>query len=251
MGDRLGEDDDAAPKVLAGKVDEAVPMVLDTIGMESHSQVRARRGRPSRQEQVAERRRALLSAAGDVFRRDGYLAATVDSIAEAAGLTKGAVYSHFDSKADLFLALLEDRVDQRATDHDDLVRRPDGTGSVRVFLERAISASRRDPEWNLALLEFRLVAARDPELNARYARAHDGAVAALAASLGALYEATSVTPPSSLVVLAAAALALDAGAILEALVADDTAAEGVSEDGIDLVARLLGFPSSTAPTSGR
>lgn len=219
--------------------------------MESKAQVRARRGRPSRHEQVAERRRALLSSAENVFRRDGYVAATVDSIAEAAGLTKGAVYSHFNSKADLFLALLEERVDQRAADHDVLVRRPDGSGSVRELLERAIAASRSEPEWNLAVLEFRLVAARDAELRARYARVHDAAVAAFAESLGAMYEATGVTPPSSLMVLAAATFALDSGATLEALVADDTAAEGVSEDGIALVARLLGFPSPQAPGSDR
>src|SRR5262245_25102997 len=91
-------------------------MVWNTPGMETRPKTAraARRGRPSRADQVAERRRFLLDAAGAVFRRDGYLAATVDAIAEVAGLTKGAVYSHFESKADLFLTLLEERVAQRA-----------------------------------------------------------------------------------------------------------------------------------------
>jgi AcrR family transcriptional regulator len=54
-------------------------------------------------------REHLLAAAGDVFAARGYHAATIDEIAEAAGFSKGAVYSNFASKEDLFLALLADR----------------------------------------------------------------------------------------------------------------------------------------------
>src|ERR1700756_5756827 len=61
-----------------------------------------------------ERRRAmtrdhLLAAAAEVFGRRGYHAATLDEVAEAAGFSKGAVYSNFASKEDLFLALLRQR----------------------------------------------------------------------------------------------------------------------------------------------
>lgn len=54
-------------------------------------------------------REHLLAAAAEVFAARGYYAATIDEIAEAAGFTKGAVYSNFTSKEDLFLALLADR----------------------------------------------------------------------------------------------------------------------------------------------
>ncbi len=53
----------------------------------------------------------LLEAARAVFVRRGYMLATLDEIAAAAGLTKGAVYARFASKADLLLALLERRID--------------------------------------------------------------------------------------------------------------------------------------------
>src|SRR5437879_6422414 len=64
-----------------------------------------------------ERRRAmtrehLLAAAAEVFARRGYHGATLDEVAETAGFTKGAVYSNFTSKEDLFLALTQRREEQ-------------------------------------------------------------------------------------------------------------------------------------------
>src|ERR1700677_4560553 len=50
----------------------------------------------------------LLQAAAEVFAERGFYAATLDEVAAAAGFTKGAVYSNFKNKEDLFLALLED-----------------------------------------------------------------------------------------------------------------------------------------------
>ncbi|HMN30494.1 MAG TPA: helix-turn-helix domain-containing protein, partial [Caldilineaceae bacterium] len=60
--------------------------------------------RPQRQQQTRER---LLDAAVEVFSRRGYHAASVEEISEAAGFSKGAVYSNFASKEELFLALLD------------------------------------------------------------------------------------------------------------------------------------------------
>ena len=144
---------------------------------------RARRGRPPRVEQVAARRRALLDAAGVVFRRDGFLAATVDSIAEAAGFTRGAVYSQFANKSDLFLTLLEERIEERAVGNDAATELPVDADGAMAFLSQGVSASVADPAWRLAVLEFRVVAARDAELNARYARVHDVAIESVSRAL--------------------------------------------------------------------
>ena len=48
-----------------------------------------------------------------MFLARGYVNATVDAIAEEAGFSKGVVYSQFESKADMFLALLEARITER------------------------------------------------------------------------------------------------------------------------------------------
>lgn len=52
-------------------------------------------------------RATLLDAARDLFGRQGYAATSLQSIVEAAGLTKGAAYHHFDDKQDLFLHVFE------------------------------------------------------------------------------------------------------------------------------------------------
>ena len=54
-------------------------------------------------------RRHLLDAAATVFARQGFHGASLDDVAAVAGFTKGAVYSNFASKDDLFLAVFEDR----------------------------------------------------------------------------------------------------------------------------------------------
>jgi AcrR family transcriptional regulator len=57
-----------------------------------------------------ERRQAILRAALDVFARRGYHAASIDEIAQAAGISKALIYEHFPSKRDLHVSLLEAEV---------------------------------------------------------------------------------------------------------------------------------------------
>jgi AcrR family transcriptional regulator len=57
-----------------------------------------------------ERREAILAAALDVFARRGYHAASIDEIAQAAGISKALIYEHFPSKRDLHASLLEAEV---------------------------------------------------------------------------------------------------------------------------------------------
>ncbi|MGH2923027.1 MAG: TetR/AcrR family transcriptional regulator, partial [Solirubrobacterales bacterium] len=56
---------------------------------------------------VAERRALIVEAAGRLFGERGYERTRLDEIAAAAGVTKPIVYRHFDSKRDLYLALLD------------------------------------------------------------------------------------------------------------------------------------------------
>ena len=60
----------------------------------------------SRDEKKAESRRRILEAARDVFFRDGFMRANLDEMAEKAGVAKGTLYRYFESKADLYVAVL-------------------------------------------------------------------------------------------------------------------------------------------------
>ncbi len=65
----------------------------------------------SRDQKKAESRRRILDAARDVFFRDGFMRANLDEMAEKAGVAKGTLYRYFESKADLYVAVLADNLD--------------------------------------------------------------------------------------------------------------------------------------------
>ena len=73
----------------------------------SHGPAGTRLPRPAR-------RRQLLGAAQEVFVAQGYHAAAMDEIAERAGVSKPVLYQHFPGKLELYLALLDESVDELA-----------------------------------------------------------------------------------------------------------------------------------------
>jgi len=65
----------------------------------------------SRAQRKARSRRQILDSARDVFFRDGFMSANLDEVAEKAGVAKGTLYRYFESKADLYVAVLADNGD--------------------------------------------------------------------------------------------------------------------------------------------
>jgi AcrR family transcriptional regulator len=63
---------------------------------------------------AAERRAQIERRAAELFARGGYAHTTMDAIAAAAGVTKPMLYRHFESKRELFAALIEQRRDELA-----------------------------------------------------------------------------------------------------------------------------------------
>ena len=79
--------------------------------------VMARMSAPNKHQQRTEQtRRKLLEAGLRVFVRDGFEAARIEDIAAASGHTRGAFYANFETKEDLFLALLEQQAVKRVTE---------------------------------------------------------------------------------------------------------------------------------------
>lgn len=130
--------------------------------------------RLTRSERKERTRDGIVEAARQVFLRDGFHGATLDDIAEEAGYTKGAVYSNFDGKGALFLALLDAQFEtrlapflegiERAETLDDALR-----SNARLMAETA----RREPLWAPLVVEFWTHASRDDALRAEAARRHD------------------------------------------------------------------------------
>ncbi len=63
--------------------------------------------RPKRRLKADERREVILEAASQMFAERGYLGASIDRIAEAAGISAPVIYRHFGSKKELYIELLQ------------------------------------------------------------------------------------------------------------------------------------------------
>ena len=177
--------------------------------------------RLSRAEQNDRNRALLLSAALRVFLSRGYHAATLEQIADEAGFSKGAVYSRFESKADMFLALLTDRIAARAAENAAAVAELTSSGTVAGLIELAWQAERATPGWRLLVIEFRVLAARDPVLNRRYAAAHATTIDGIANVLSALAERDGISLAVPARQLAELLLAIETGLALEQLASPD------------------------------
>ena len=133
---------------------------------------RRRRGRPRAEERIPEgSRNRLLDAAVEVFAQRGYERATIDDIAAAAGLSKGTVYWHFSNKADLFQALLEERVDRRLDAVMEITRTAPAERPSAPEVGASLSALfAANPGVVQLMQEYWAAAARDPEMRERYVR---------------------------------------------------------------------------------
>ncbi len=156
-------------------------------------------------------RRRLLDAAAQVFAERGYGAATVEDIASAAGLTKGAVYWSFKGKEDLFFALMDERVDRRARELMGVTEQAPREIETAPLISRGIS-SLVDEQQALVLLlqEYWAVAVRDDELRKRYVQRQRALRDHLARALEARHRTTGVplTVPAQALATGIIALAI-------------------------------------------
>ncbi|QRN93537.1 TetR/AcrR family transcriptional regulator [Archangium violaceum] len=83
----------------------------------------------------SEARSAILNAAGEVFTRFGFKKAAMEDIARLAGVGKGSIYLHFDSKEALFEACLRRDIVERVAELEAAIRRAKTPeAQVRAFI---------------------------------------------------------------------------------------------------------------------
>ncbi len=123
---------------------------------------------PKRRRREETRRRLLDSALG-VFARHGYERATVDEIVREAGFSKGAFYVHFESKDDLFWAMLEERINRTLGSFRAGL---DAGAPVAENLQTVLASAFRldqDVLWSAVYVEFVAHAARNDKVRVRLA----------------------------------------------------------------------------------
>jgi len=113
---------------------------------------------PAQRMRRAERREQILAAATRAFARAGFAATSLDDIAAEAGVTRVILYRHFESKTDLYRAVL-DRFCSVLADH---VREPVG-GFTDAAVAGLVRAATAEPDGFRLLFQH---AAREPEFRA-------------------------------------------------------------------------------------
>jgi AcrR family transcriptional regulator len=195
----------------------------------------------SRVETQAQTRQRLLDAGEAAFAVEGFGGASLDRIAEAAGLTRGAVYSNFSDKADLFVAVLDRRLEQRSAEIAETMSALDSPDAfVAALRAGAPGTARSEPgvqQWVLLQDEFRLFALRHPpaaERLARHERAvRDYYVQAITHLLGQL----GVEAPADPRLLAAIIYALDGSLYRQHCIDPGDIAPTAFADAIELLLR--------------
>jgi AcrR family transcriptional regulator len=173
---------------------------------------------PTRAERRARTRTELVDAAERLFTAQGFHATSLDSVAAEAGYTKGAVYSNFASKEDLFFAVYERRLDRRVAEFEAIFETaPTALDGLRQASRTAAPRSDRQDGWLAVFFEFWAHVLRHEELRGRFASLHRRIVAPLETALLRHAEETGVPLPEDPQKMAVARYAMELGLQLERL----------------------------------
>ncbi|MDR2253012.1 MAG: TetR/AcrR family transcriptional regulator [Bifidobacteriaceae bacterium] len=171
-------------------------------------------------------REALLEAGVNVIATKGYAAASMDDIAAAAGFTKGALYSHFATKEDLFAAVIE-RVGQDG--------RPQvGAGGLARHIKEV--STQKETIHELVVLEAMTLALRSPTFRRRLEPAIKQALDNVAAQVAADRGSTEPDDSDRKTAIGVFALVVLGGMVSQIFVD----AGGAPEVAAFLLERLLG-----------
>jgi AcrR family transcriptional regulator len=190
--------------------------------------------RLSRSQSQARTRDALVATAKAAFLRDGYLATSLEKVADEAGYSKGAVYSNFRNKNELCLAALDAIHSDQVRAIEDAMSGPATLGerldAFHAWAQRTIG----DPAWTGLEVEFATAVRADPASHRELARRDEAVRGLIAAVIRSNAEEFGVTLPVSADEAATALLSLGIGLGLQRMV--DPA---IPVDALTGTARLL------------
>jgi AcrR family transcriptional regulator len=208
--------------------------------------------RLTREQSRAKTRERLLVAARSVFARSGFHGASVEEIASEAGYSTGALYSNFEGKEDLFVALMEREIEEHAQEIASAVR------AQASISDRAAGGARqwmtmieREPEALLLFMEFWAYGVRDagvrPKVAARFAQMRE--VLTMLIAEGARDFDLELTIPAEHLAVAIDALA--DGIARQKLADPDAVPDELMGDVLGLLLSAVTRPAGgTAPRSG-
>lgn len=211
--------------------------------------------RPTRVEQQAQTRSQLIDAAAQVFARRGFQAASVEEIAEEAGYSHGAVYSNFEGKADLFLAVFEDYMAERVRElaETQAALADDASLEVRAraLADQWMDRLARDRESFALHMEFLAHAGRDPQLARRFGTRSSAMREAVARYITHYQQEAGLEPAIPTDDLALILRALGIGLAIESLVSPEAVRHNLYGDFVELLVSMLSERGQAKQSRGR
>jgi len=126
--------------------------------------------RLTREQSQALTREKLLLSASEVVARDGYSGATIERIAEEAGYSKGAFYSNFATKEEIFLQLLERHAGGDVVELTGLLDGYDDPKEIIDAMCDWANQRAKDKRWGTLAIDLLRIARRDNTLEERHLR---------------------------------------------------------------------------------
>lgn len=202
-----------------------------------------KRKRESRAEKQARTRAALIATAAEVFARRGYDGASVEEIAERAGYSHGAVYSNFEGKADLFLAVFEDYMAERVRElAETQAALPEGAPleqRARALADQWMERFARDRASVILHMEFIARGEREAELAKRFGNRSAAMREAVAGYISEYQREAGVELAMPAGDLALVMRALGIGLAIESLVSPEAVRDDLYGDFTELLVGLL------------
>ncbi len=191
-----------------------------------------------------------MIAADRRFSADGYHATSLDAVADEAGFTKGAVYSNFASKEDLFFAVYERRVERSLDAAAHVPEADDVDAAVREQVAAAAARRDRDDGWLSVFLEFWTHVLRHPEHRARFAELHGRAMEPFVGALDRLAGERGAVPGLDSRALATAFMGMTTVLGLERLTRPDVVGPELSVKVHELFLDAMGRAEGGAAARG-
>jgi len=182
----------------------------------------------------------LILAADKLFTGQGFHATSVDEIAFEAGYTKGAVYSNFESKEDLFFVVYERRADLAVAEIEQILRENGPTAGLELLASDATHRRGREDGWLAVYFEFWAHIVRNPSLRQRFARIHARVAEPMNAAIERIAEERDIVMPVEARSLNVAMIAMVSGLSLERLTQPDVVDVGLGARMVRLVLEDLG-----------
>lgn len=192
--------------------------------------------RLTRKESKQQTRKELLKVASVMFAKQGFHSTSVDQIAEEAGYSKGAVYSNFGSKDDLFLSVFKEN---QKEDLQNLKKISEEHNSLDEFINMIENnhqyERKENQDWSILKLEFLLYAMRNASVSEKLAPILEESRLQMTHILERFYQIKDQKHSISIDKLAFLLLSLDIGIGIQSYVDEESVPENVFAEGLRLL----------------